>query len=218
MYMTDNEVTYFHVYNRGVEKRPIFQDQQDYGVYLSCLKEYLSLKNESELREELTKPLTTSQRDEVWKSLRAKNYHQEIELLAYCLMPNHFHLFIRQNKINTLDKFMRALNTKYAMYFNIKYKRVGHLFQGGCKSVAVTDESQFLHLSCYIHKQALSLTGVTLQEVQPSSFLDYVGERKSTWVHPELILDAFADQNKSSVYREYVVEALRGVTSQEEEI
>lgn len=149
---------YYHLYNRGVEKRTIFQDQQDYGVFLSYLKEYLLPKDEAELNKKLSDPdISYQDKDKVLKKLRLNNFNQEITLLAYCLMPNHFHFFLKQKSMGAIDKFMNSLGTRYTMYFNRKYKRVGSLYQGVYKAVPITSDAQFVYLSKYIHKQGLAL-------------------------------------------------------------
>jgi putative transposase len=197
---------YYHIYNRGVEKRLIFQDEQDYGVYLSYLKEYLSQKDEKELRNKLdSKNLSGKEKDKTWKLIRMNNFYHEITLLAYCLMPNHFHIFIKQINSDSIDKFMNSLSTRYAMYFNRKYKRTGPLYQDVYKAVLINNEGQFLHISRYIHKQALCLQGVPLQE-QPSSYLEYIGKRNTTWVHPEEILEFFSKTNPNLSYESFLAE------------
>lgn len=194
------ESGYYHIYNRGVEKRVIFLDKQDYSVFLSYLKSYLLPKNEKELYGRLSSPnISSSARDKVLKLLRLNNFHQEITLLAYCLMPNHFHFFVRQKSIGTIDIFMNSLATRYTMYFNHKYKRVGHLYQGVYKAVLVTSDKQFIHLSRYIHKQALP--------IQPSSYSDYISRSKTEWVHPEEILAFFPKTNRQLSYEKFVSEA-----------
>src|SRR3989344_6595529 len=162
---------YYHIYNRGVEKRKIFLDRQDYSVFLSYLKEYLSPKDENALYAVLSDESSTpSEKDRARKLLRINNFSEEITLLAYCLMPNHFHFFIKQKSAGSIDKFMNSLGTRYTMYFNKKYDRVGSLYQGVYKAVSITNESQFIYLSKYIHKQALALAsqGLALRD-QPSS-------------------------------------------------
>lgn len=200
---------YYHIYNRGVEKRVIFLDQQDYGVFLSYLKEYLSPKNEKELYEKLSDPnISYKEKDKILKALRMNNFYEEITLLAYCLMPNHFHFFIKQKSALSIDKFMQSLATRYTMYFNKKYKRVGPLYQDIYKAVSVTNEPQFIYLSKYIHKQALASQGPTLQgwEGQPSSYHDYLGKRKTEWVHPEEVLAHFSKTNSTLSYQASVKE------------
>ncbi len=200
---------YYHIYNRGVEKRIIFQDQQDYNVFLSYLKEYLSPKNEKLLHERLSEPnLNSIERDKILKILSLNNFSSEISLLAYCLMPNHFHFFVKQKNASSIDKFMNSLCTRYSMYFNKRYKRVGSLYQGVYKAVLITNESQFLHLSRYIHKQAVAFQGLALEGYrgQPSSYLDYMGSRKTEWVHPEEVLSYFSKANPSLSYENFVKE------------
>lgn len=155
---------YYHLYNRGVEKRLIFQDKQDYSVFLSYLKEYLLPKDEKTLLNRLSGIDTTwAEKDKILKALRLNNYSDEILLLGFCLMPNHFHLLIKQLMIDSIDRFISSIGTRYTMYFNRKYKRVGSLYQGVYKAVLVSTDEQLLQLSRYIHRQALNLQGETLQ-------------------------------------------------------
>lgn len=192
---------YYHIYNRGVEKRKIFLDQQDYSVFLSYLKEYLMPKNEKELNERLSDPNTSyKERDKILRVLRLNNFSQEIILLSYCLMPNHFHFFVKQKSINSIDKFMNSLATRYTMYFNRKYKRVGSLYQDVYKAVLINNERQFLHLSRYIHKQALNLKN------QPCSYPEYVGLRQTLWVKPDEVLAYFSNINPSLSYQNFVMQ------------
>jgi putative transposase len=192
---------YYHIYNRGVEKRTIFLDQQDYSVFLSYLKEYLLPKDEKELNKRLSDPKTSyREKDNVLKILRLNNFDREITLLAYCLMPNHFHFFIKQKSPGAIDKFMNSLGTRYTMYFNRKYKRVGSLYQDVYKAALIDNERQFLHLSRYIHKQALALQN------QPCSYFEYVGARKTAWIHPEEILAYFSKTNPTFSYENFIEE------------
>ena len=189
---------YYHLYNRGVEKRIIFQDAQDYSVFLSYLKEYLLSKNEKELHERLSdETISSKEKDKILKLLRLNNFSEEISLLAYCLMPNHFHFFVKQKNPNSIDKFINSLCTRYSMYFNTKYKRVGSLYQGVYKAVLITNEAQFLHVSRYIHRQAIKID-------KPSSYEEYLGLRKTEWVKPEEILSYFSKSNPSLSYENFV--------------
>lgn len=191
---------YYHIYNRGVEKRVIFLDQQDYGVFLSYLKEYLLPKNEKKLYGRLSdSEVSSKEKYRTLKLLHLNNFSDEITLLSYCLMPNHFHLFLKQKSINAIDKFMNSLATRYTMYFNNKYKRVGSLYQAVYKAVLVNTEDQFLHLSRYIHKQAL--------RNQPCSYPEYLGLRRTLWIKPDEILKYFSSTNPSLSYQNFVEES-----------
>lgn len=204
-----HENSYYHLYNRGVEKRKIFLDAQDYSVFLSYLKDYLLPKDEKGLSKKLADPSTSSaEKNKILRLLRMNNFADEITLIAYCLMPNHFHFFIKQKSAGSIDKFMNSLGTRYTMYFNKKYDRVGSLYQDVYKAVSVVNEPQFIYLSKYIHKQALVLQGDALQDLQeqPSSFKDYLGDRQTEWVDPTEVLSYFSKTNPSLSYGKFVME------------
>lgn len=192
------ENSYYHLYNRGVEKKAIFRDLQDYSVFLSYLKVYILPKDEEDLQTKLTDPdLHYQDRDKILKLLRLNNFHDELALLDYCLMSNHFHFLIKQKSELTIDKFMNSMMTRYTMYFNRKYKRVGPLFQGVYKAVLVESDEQLLHLSRYIHFQSLASQGVGLQG-QPSSYQNYLGIKSDEWVETEEILSYFSQNTEGN--------------------
>lgn len=194
---------YYHLYNRGVEKRTIFQDEQDYQVFLSYLKLYLTpphFKGDS---------LKIQRGSQIYfRSQQPKNYHQQITLLAYCLMPNHFHLMVHQQNKDDINHFMRSLLTKYSMYFNQKYDRVGKLFQGVYKAVLIDNERQFLYLTKYIHRNPLPILRESpLKSYSYSSYPNYLGLRQQKWIHPENILSYFSRTNPNNSYQTFVEES-----------
>lgn len=199
--------SYYHIYNRGVEKRPIFRDKQDYAVFMSYLKNYLMPKNKDELREKLCNPnLNYKEREKILKELRLNNFYEEIILIAYCLMKNHFHFLIKQKSANSIDKFMNSLGIRYTMYFNRKYKRIGPLYQDVYKAVLVESEPQLLYLTSYIHRNPLGTKDDVLQgwSSQPTSYPEYLNLRKTEWVHPDDILNYFSKTNPRLSYQEFV--------------
>lgn len=211
---TYSENSYYHIYNRGVEKRNIFQDVQDYAVFASYLKDYLLPKNEKTLRANLSDPTKSSrEKDKILKKLRLNNFSDEIILLAYCLMPNHYHFLIKQKNPNSIDKFMNSLGIRYVMYFNKKYDRVGALFQDVYKAVLIETDPQLLYLTSYIHKnptknlQRHSLSTqvdvLCAYTTQPSSYPEYLGQRKTEWIHPEEILAHFSKTNPNLSYQSF---------------
>lgn len=177
---------YYHVYNRGVEKRTIFEDEQDYKVFLSYLKFSLS---EPPKPADYKKTFTLQGSPFKGVPKLPKNFQHEIELIAYCLMPNHFHFLIKQLNDRSLSTFMISLITRYSMYFNRKYDRVGSLFQGIYKAVLITDEPYLLHLSRYIHLNPYGLNKNLTSAY--SSYGDYQGFRKTDWLKPDIILSQF---------------------------
>lgn len=195
------ENSFYHLYNRGVEKRVIFLNQQDYNVFLLYLTQYLLPKDEKELSQRLSDPLLSyKEKAQVAKLLRLNNFSNEIKLLAYCLMPNHFHFFVQQKSSGSIDKFMNSLCTRYTMYFNAKYKRVGSLYQGVYKAVLIAHEEQFLHLSRYIHQQAIGKKGKN----QPSSLSDYLEKTTTEWIRPEETLNYFNKTNPTLSYESFM--------------
>lgn len=184
---------YYHLYNRGVEKRIIFSDSHDYTTFLSYLKTYLLPKDEDFLHKKLVDPsISSSEKNKALKLLRMNNFSDELTLLAYCLMPNHFHLLVHQTTENTIDKFMNSLGTRYSMYFNRKYNRVGPLFQGVYKAVMIESDEQLLHLTRYIHVQSFrDSQGHPLRKPLPSSYSNYLNQTSKKWVKPGQILSFF---------------------------
>lgn len=209
-----SENTYYHLYNRGVEKRLIFQDEQDYAVFLLYLNEYLLPKDEETLRDKLNNPaISYKEKAKTLRLLHLNNFADDIILIAYCLMPNHFHFLLKQNSATAIDTFMNSLCLRYVKYFNTKYKRVGRLFQDVYKAVTVESESQLLYLTSYIHrnpimskKQKSASPEVVWRAYfsQPSSLSEYLGQRKSEWLHPEEILGYFSKENPQLSYSNFI--------------
>lgn len=187
----------YHIYNRGVEKRKIFLDDQDYKVFLNYIKEYLSPPIDSQTLQGQTLQFRNA------RDLFSK-YFGEIELLAFCLMPNHFHLVVRQKDMNSIKNFTKSLFTRYSMYFNKKYKRVGTLFQGRYKATNAINEDYLLDLTKYIH-----LNPVENLIDAYSSYKDYLGLTNTVWINKSIVLDKFNDNafvkfHKIKSYKEFV--------------
>jgi putative transposase len=188
---------YYHLYNRGVEKRLIFLDAQ----------EYLSPKNERDLERALENAgISPKERKSLLRSLQLRNYSADITLLAFCLRPNHFHFFIKQNRTVAIDDFMHSLCSRYSAFFNRKYQRSGTLYQGVYKAVLIEDEAQYLHISRYIHKQAISAAGYDSRSDERSSYPEYLEVRKTAWIHPEEILAFFSPEDPQFSYERFVAE------------
>lgn len=171
---------YYHVYNRGVEKRVIFLDEQDYTVFLGLLKKYLVGENHNKNNRHNFTPLTG-----------------KIELLAYNLLPNHFHLLFYQIHQDAITQLMRRISTGYVMYFNKRYLRVGGLFQGKFKASHINADDYLHHISRYIHQNAENY------EFWPYSSLSYYqGRKQAAWLNTAPILGLF--NNNMSDYLEFV--------------
>mgnify|MGYP001612553658 FL=1 len=127
---------YYHLYNRGVEKRIIFLDEEDYRHFVSLM--YLcNTKRSITLRE---------------VDIRYFDRGEPIIAIgAYCLMPNHFHFLVREKVQNGISTYMRKLLTAYSMYFNKKYERTGRLYENIFKSSHVDTDIYMKYLYSYIH-------------------------------------------------------------------
>ena len=197
----------YHIYNRGVEKRNIFLDDKDYFRFIHDLFEFneadpvLNVKYYFDPRAMIIKSEHSNER---------KPRNLLVEILLFTLMPNHFHLLLRQKKENGIVKFMQKLGTGYSMYFNQKHDRVGGLFQGRFKAVLINREAHFIHLPTYIHTNPLSLNygGSTsidsleiLENYRWSSFPDYIGKKNFPSVtHRGFLLKFFGGEEK---YRQH---------------
>ncbi len=185
--VTDN---IYHVFNRGVEKRHIFMDKHDYLRFINNL----AIFNDA-------RPvLNAKYRVKEIETLDSRKLF--VDVLAFCLMPNHYHLLLQQKKDDGISKFMNKIGVGYVNYFNLKYKRVGSLFQGTFKAVLIEKESQFLYIPYYIHSNPLDLivkdwreNGISklkpaidfLDSYKWSSHRDYAGKSNFTGIlnmHP----------------------------------
>ena len=208
--------TYYHVYNRGVEKRKIFLDEKDYLTFLGCLKLYLTPPQPVDRRLTLTlqgETLSNTKKVIYSPSRQPNNHEKTIDLVAYCLMPNHFHLLLHSIEKDSMTRFMRSLATRYSMHFNKKYDRVGSLFQGPYKAVMIERENQFLWVSKYIHRNPLGLASYrenpcNLSNYPYSSYKNYLGVIHQTWLHPENILTYFSQTSSNNSYQNFVEQTL----------
>ena len=182
---------FYHVYNRGNGKMKVFLDVQDYRNFLKRLKLVLGLKQvETTLQ---GAPLLEPQQGRPLQKVRIKPLPPgTFTLLSYCLMPNHFHFFIRQNTAIPISRLFLKVCTSYSMYFNRRYTHVGHVFQDRFKAAPVDSDAHFKWLSVYIHANPKMAGLVDDLHAWPySSYLDYVGKRKDTLCNTDLILSDF---------------------------
>lgn len=178
----------YHIFNRGVNKGDIFFSEKDYKHFLSAAKHYL-IKNSRYSYEKSF----TSHNEPGSSALAALHVNMpKIEILAYSLMPNHFHFLVKQATDKGIASYMQRFINSYVHYINIKYKRVGPLFQGRFKGVLIESDEQFLHVSRYIHLNPL-VSGLVsdLKNYLWSSYHSYIGNGEDGLSNPELILKSF---------------------------
>lgn len=186
---------FFHVYNRGVEKRKIFLDEEDYKIFLYYLYIYLADPEKIKVKYPKLRP-----------HLKNNNLFGKVKLIAYCLMPNHFHFLLYQLDADATTKLIKQVTIAYTRYFNTKYKRVGPLMQGKYKAASVTEESYLLHLTRYIHQNPLKVNFVltALRNYQWSSYKNYLHLTQSDYLYPEEILTFFSTVNPQLTYESFV--------------
>lgn len=146
---------FYHVYNRGVEKRLIFLDDADRKRFVF----YLYFLNDQNFFSEHFSRLN----GQGFASAKGKR-DPFVNIVSWCLMPNHFHLLLQQRVDGGVSKFMQKLGTAYTMYFNKRRERSGVLFQGVFKSRPVAEEIYLTHMSRYIHLNPLELRYKNLEE------------------------------------------------------
>ena len=151
---------YYHLYNRGVDRQPIFFDEENWGYFIKRLRHYC--------------------------------IPDLIEIIAYCLMPNHYHILANLKDDNLSTKIMQPFTVSYTKAVNRQQDRVGPVFQGAFKAKLVDKNEYLLHLSRYIHLNPV-LAGIADNPATwtLSSYQDYVGLRNGTLSKPDIVLSQF---------------------------
>lgn len=192
----------YHAFNRGINKQPIFLDTREYGRALDILF-YYSFAN---LRLRFSKFLLLPQeeRSRFWDGL-LKEGKKLVDIICFCLMPNHFHFLLEQKIDNGISKFMATFQNSYTRYFNTKRQGIGPLLQGQFKAVRIEDENQLLHVNRYIHLNPYSSFVVKdlndLIEYRWSSLPEYLESSKTSICNKEIILSNFSSTAK---YKEFI--------------
>ena len=192
---------YYHIFNRSFKKASIFDSYGNPSRALELLQ-YYRFKNIPMSFSRVLK-LSSEHQEKIFSSLEKKK-DLLVEIIAFCLMPNHFHLLLEQIQRNGIKTFIGNFQNSYAKYFNKKNERVGSLFQGRFKSVLIGSDSQLLHLSRYIHLNPYS-SGIVkkrseLMSYAWSSFSEYIG-KDTGFCKPKIILDQF---KTAADYKEFV--------------
>ena len=161
-----NPQSYYHIYNTGSNSLVIFKENNDYETFINLLKRYLINKTQKDKR-----------------GREYKSFLNDIELLAFCLMPTHYHLLIYQRSPNVITSFMRRVATSYSTYFNHKYKRAGPLFNERYKASKVEHEKYLLPISRYMHLEPKNYKHWAF-----SSLPYYSGNKENNWIAPGKVL------------------------------
>ncbi|MFA5925570.1 MAG: transposase [Parcubacteria group bacterium] len=176
----------YHIYNRGVEKRDIFSCEGDYLRFLKSMKAFNTDKPIGSIYE----------RYFLEKKGFGHPMSKIVEIIAYCLNPNHYHFILRQIADRGIEKFMQRVGNGYTKYFNHKYDRSGFLFQGKFKSIHINSNSYLLYLSAYVNENHFVHGLGRSSEWKYSSFSDYIGKTNWGICEKEIILDQFDNDYK----------------------
>lgn len=197
---------YYHVFNRGFQKLPLFRDKTDWMRML-----FLILYSQSPII--MSKVTRIIKHADLFEGFPVNLEEQEkiqkkrfVELTCFALMPNHFHILIKEAEENGIARYMQRVQLAYTHYFNSKYHGSGHVFQSRYKAVHVKNDEQLMHLSAYIHKNPRELAAWKGKEEQYpwSSLQDFTkANRWGGLIAPEIIVSRF-DATPNSNYADFV--------------
>lgn len=180
---------YYHLYNRGVDKRKIFLRYGHYQRFLTTIKSILD-----------TGSATPRPHHNQGLALKSK-----ITIFSHCLMPNHYHFLVQQTEDNGITEFMHNLNTSYTMYINLNLHRTGRLFEYSFKARAIESDEMLLHVSRYIHLNPFIAGLVDSPDLWPwSSYLETIGKREKKFCSPEALLYYFSKEHPHEQYEQFV--------------
>ncbi len=199
-----NEREIYHIYNRGVDKRIVFEDKQDFFQFLKRMKLFNNINARGGVREYS------------YRKHNRTNYIDDpkhlVEIIAFCLNPNHFHLILRQVSEDGISKFMHKLGTGYTKYFNQKNKRSGALFGGNFKSVHVDSDIFLKHLTAYVNLNFkvhnIPIKSKNKNQLFRSSWLEYIKDIDSNICKKESVLNLF---NSKKSYEKFAKESLQNI-------
>ncbi len=194
----------YHIFNRGIDRRNVFTEFREYSRALDLIKYYRYQDTPVSYSKLLQQP--REMRSDVLRELARNETH--VNILTYCLMPNHFHLMLQQNADKGVPTFVSNFTNAYTKYFNTKHERNGPMFEGVFKAVFVESDEQLIHLSRYIHLNpvvASIINETDIERYKWSSFSNYV----SPVVNDERIVDSdlvLSVVGSKQTYRKFVMD------------
>jgi len=190
---------YYHIFNRGNNKREIFLEKYDLDRFFISMLEFNSEDPIGSIYEH------------GFEKEKIESKPKLVEFVCYCLNPNHYHFALKQLVENGIAKFMHRLGTGYTKYFNKKYENTGSLFQGTYKAKHVDTNEYFLHLSAYINlnPEAHQLGSLASK----SSWEEYINPNLENFCNKEVILSQF---KSVSEYKKFAHESLKTIKTNKE--
>jgi REP element-mobilizing transposase RayT len=190
---------YYHIYNRGVDKRSIIKDDKDAERFSQSLEFFNSKDPIISLRE-----VVSSENN---KNIKFRD--PLVEIICYCLNLNHYHLLLKEIHEGGISEFMKRLGGGYTWYFNNRHKRSGALFQGRFKSVCIKSNEQLLHTSVYVglNWKVHNISGSTAGRIR-SSWDEYMKKTSRNICTKEVILEQF---KSAKDYKSFAEVSLREI-------
>ncbi|HPN96507.1 MAG TPA: hypothetical protein PLK35_01955 [Candidatus Moranbacteria bacterium] len=191
---------FYHIYNRGVEKRNLFQDNDDLGRFFKSISEFNTEKPIGSIFENSFKK----------KTQLGSEASKLVDIICYSVSQNHYHFILEQIADKGIEKFMHRVGTGYTKYFNNKYKRSGVLFQGIFQSRHINSNEYLLHLSVYINlNNAIHKTRLG-SFASKSSWDEYTKDFKMELCHNKnVVLGQFKDKKEYKKFAEKFLKSMK---------
>lgn len=200
---------YYHIYNRGTDKRLIFMDKYDLWRFLQSMEEFNTLEPIGSIYENRFKNKNKDENQLGTPSAKL------VDIICYSLSPNHYHFILSPLVENGVEKFIQRLSGGFTQYFNQKYTRSGVLFQGKYKSVLIKDDKYLMYLSAYINLNNkihfLSKLDIKIDKSKlfyTSSWDEYTGKKKTNFCNKSIILDRYKNTED---YKEFAESVAQGI-------
>jgi len=219
---------FYHLYDRGVDKREIFMNDNNFIRFLTSLKEFNNESSDNQRKVEKSRRMKIlNQKYETKFRMNTKlsfvggddmsflKMPKFVDIICYSLNPNHYHLLVKQLMEKGVEKFMHKLNLGYTKYFNKINDRSGALLQGPFQSVAVETDEQLLYLSAYINGN-IEIHGLSSAESWPwNSYQDYLGKRNGALCNKQPVISQFRD---IAEYSRYTADVIKEASKRKQEI
>ena len=191
----------YHIFSRGHGNQQIFRDNKDYQRIVESLVFYLY--SDPPLRYSHFKRLSNERKQKVFEDF--DNQNTNMDVIAYCFLPTHYHLLVRQTKDSGVQNTVRKFQNSYAKYFNTKYKLKGLVFQSPFKAAHLENDYQIVQISRYIHlkpKIAVVTQKDKVDTYEWSSLSEYIKPDENSMLSPDVILNSFANPQE---YKNFIL-------------
>lgn len=195
----------YHIFNKTINSQTLFTDEDKCAIFLKIARYYRS--SQLQISFSHLKRLEREVRESILEKTKLKKYFR-VEILAYCIMPTHYHFLLKQKFENGIQKFMADLANSFTKNINIKHEKNGPIFIPRFKSVRIRTEEQLKHVSRYIHLNPYASGLIRdikdLRQYQWSSCGEYFKPTKKILSNPKEVLDLFG--NNSVRYEKFIID------------